>query len=261
MGSLGSVGTLGRGGVPHGGPFGGVCDTRWRPGGRLWSGAAMPAGATRGRSCHTAVLPPPPPPRLDELWRVRVADFGLCRRLAGGGHYYRQRRSAPVPVKWVAMESLADRVYTTKSDVVRGADPCGTPIRGISPPPWDPPQWDSLQPMGPPEPPSLGHPVEPPPSQDPPSAPPHPNSLPMGPPTGLVNHRDPPPHGTPPHATPSPPPGSRRAPRMDPHPQPMRSDLPAPSLSPTNGVRGGPVSQPIGSHSPPIRGSRSGLSG
>lgn len=155
------------------------CDARWCHAGALVS--------------HGGAPPPPPPPRLDELWRVRVADFGLCRRLAGGGHYYRQRRSAPVPVKWVAMESLADRVYTTKSDVVRGADPCGTPIRGISPPPWDPPQWDSLQPMGPPEPPSLGHPVEPPPSQDPPSAPPHPNFLPMGPPTGLVNHRDPPP--------------------------------------------------------------------
>ncbi|NXT17353.1 UFO kinase, partial [Syrrhaptes paradoxus] len=56
--------------------------------------------------------------RLDERLRVRVADFGLSKRV-GGGQYYRQGRVAPVPVKWVALESLADRVYSTKSDVVR----------------------------------------------------------------------------------------------------------------------------------------------
>ena len=66
---------------------------------------------------------------------MRVADFGLCRRLGGGGHYYRQRRSAPIPVKWVAMESLADRVYTTKSDVV-------------SPPHTDTPPGDPPTPKG-----------------------------------------------------------------------------------------------------------------
>uniref|UniRef100_A0A663FJ37 AXL receptor tyrosine kinase n=1 Tax=Aquila chrysaetos chrysaetos TaxID=223781 RepID=A0A663FJ37_AQUCH len=48
--------------------------------------------------------------------RVCVADFGLSKQM-GGGQYYRQGRVAPVPVKWVALESLADRVYTTKSDV------------------------------------------------------------------------------------------------------------------------------------------------
>ncbi|NXV81033.1 UFO kinase, partial [Atlantisia rogersi] len=56
--------------------------------------------------------------RLDERLRVCVADFGLSKQM-GGGQYYRQGRVAPVPVKWVALESLADRVYTTKSDVVR----------------------------------------------------------------------------------------------------------------------------------------------
>ncbi|XP_071886125.1 LOW QUALITY PROTEIN: tyrosine-protein kinase receptor UFO [Anas platyrhynchos] len=53
---------------------------------------------------------------LDERLRVCVADFGLSKQM-GGGQYYRQGRVAPVPVKWVALESLADRVYTTKSDV------------------------------------------------------------------------------------------------------------------------------------------------
>ncbi|XP_051499864.1 tyrosine-protein kinase receptor UFO, partial [Apus apus] len=53
---------------------------------------------------------------LDEGLRAIVADFGLSKQM-GGGQYYRQGRVAPVPVKWVALESLADRVYTTKSDV------------------------------------------------------------------------------------------------------------------------------------------------
>ncbi|NWZ17445.1 UFO kinase, partial [Agelaius phoeniceus] len=56
--------------------------------------------------------------RLDERLRVCVADFGLSKRV-GRSLYYRQGRGAPVPVKWVALESLAERVYTTKSDVVR----------------------------------------------------------------------------------------------------------------------------------------------
>ncbi|XP_025906943.1 tyrosine-protein kinase receptor UFO-like, partial [Nothoprocta perdicaria] len=53
---------------------------------------------------------------LDERLRVRVADFGLAKKVLGGG-YYRQGRVAKMPVKWVAPESLADRVYTTQSDV------------------------------------------------------------------------------------------------------------------------------------------------
>uniref|UniRef100_A0A8C6Z6I1 receptor protein-tyrosine kinase n=1 Tax=Nothoprocta perdicaria TaxID=30464 RepID=A0A8C6Z6I1_NOTPE len=65
---------------------------------------------------------------LDERLRVRVADFGLAKKVLGGG-YYRQGRVAKMPVKWVAPESLADRVYTTQSDVVSGAGG-ETPARG-----------------------------------------------------------------------------------------------------------------------------------
>lgn len=52
---------------------------------------------------------------------VCVADFGLSKKIYSGD-YYRQGRIAKMPVKWIAIESLADRVYTTKSDVV-GVDP------------------------------------------------------------------------------------------------------------------------------------------
>ncbi|NWI85065.1 MERTK kinase, partial [Pitta sordida] len=47
---------------------------------------------------------------------VCVADFGLSKKIYSGD-YYRQGRIAKMPVKWIAIESLADRVYTTKSDV------------------------------------------------------------------------------------------------------------------------------------------------
>ncbi|KAF7660613.1 hypothetical protein LDENG_00278890 [Lucifuga dentata] len=47
---------------------------------------------------------------------VCVADFGLSKKIYSGD-YYRQGRIAKMPVKWIAVESLADRVYTVKSDV------------------------------------------------------------------------------------------------------------------------------------------------
>ncbi|KAM7004165.1 tyrosine-protein kinase receptor UFO-like [Passerculus sandwichensis] len=70
-----------------------------------------PAGF-HGRHRGRDELPEPqelraPRPGRQELHRV------------GRSLYYRQGRGAPVPVKWVALESLAERVYTTKSDVVR----------------------------------------------------------------------------------------------------------------------------------------------
>jgi len=48
---------------------------------------------------------------------VCVADFGLSKKIYSGD-YYRQGRIAKMPVKWIAVESLADRVFTIKSDVV-----------------------------------------------------------------------------------------------------------------------------------------------
>ncbi|XP_015249625.1 PREDICTED: tyrosine-protein kinase Mer [Cyprinodon variegatus] len=47
---------------------------------------------------------------------VCVADFGLSKKIYSGD-YYRQGRISKMPVKWIALESLADRVFTVKSDV------------------------------------------------------------------------------------------------------------------------------------------------
>lgn len=57
------------------------------------------------------------PCRLRDDMTVCVADFGLSKKIYSGD-YYRQGRIAKMPVKWIAVESLADRVFTVKSDVV-----------------------------------------------------------------------------------------------------------------------------------------------
>ena len=47
---------------------------------------------------------------------VVVSDFGLSRKLYSA-NYYRQTHTTKLPVKWMALESLADNVFTSKSDV------------------------------------------------------------------------------------------------------------------------------------------------
>ncbi|XP_034712606.1 tyrosine-protein kinase receptor TYRO3 isoform X2 [Etheostoma cragini] len=51
----------------------------------------------------------------DDL-RVCVADFGLSKKIYSN-NYYRQRVAIRVPIKWMAMESLSESVYTSKTDV------------------------------------------------------------------------------------------------------------------------------------------------
>ncbi|XP_078133830.1 tyrosine-protein kinase receptor TYRO3 [Sander vitreus] len=53
---------------------------------------------------------------LNENMTVCVADFGLSKKIYSGD-YYRQGSVSKLPVKWIALESLSDNVYTTQSDV------------------------------------------------------------------------------------------------------------------------------------------------
>ena len=73
---------------------------------------------------HDDLIASPNLNRLNENMSVCVADFGLSKKIYNGD-YYRQGRIAKMPVKWIAIESLADRVYTSKSDVV------GVPRPGV----------------------------------------------------------------------------------------------------------------------------------
>ena len=45
------------------------------------------------------------------------AGRGLSRKIYSGD-YYRQGCASKLPVKWLALESLADNLYTVHSDVV-----------------------------------------------------------------------------------------------------------------------------------------------
>ncbi|XP_029195937.2 uncharacterized protein LOC114961433 isoform X2 [Acropora millepora] len=47
---------------------------------------------------------------------VKVGDFGMARAMYGSD-YYRFGRKALLPIRWMAPESLADGLFTTKSDV------------------------------------------------------------------------------------------------------------------------------------------------
>lgn len=56
--------------------------------------------------------------RLDEEFRVRVADFGLARDIYEKEYYSSENKKAKLPVKWMALESLEKGTYSSKSDVV-----------------------------------------------------------------------------------------------------------------------------------------------
>ncbi|KFM79024.1 Fibroblast growth factor receptor 3, partial [Stegodyphus mimosarum] len=47
---------------------------------------------------------------------LKIADFGFARDVHAND-YYRKRANGLLPIKWMALESLIDRIYTTQSDV------------------------------------------------------------------------------------------------------------------------------------------------
>ena len=61
------------------------------------------------------------PGRLDDEMVVKVADFGLSRDVYEKEYYSCGDRKAKLPVKWMALESIQQGVFSTKSDVVRAA--------------------------------------------------------------------------------------------------------------------------------------------
>ena len=56
--------------------------------------------------------------RVDANRIVKVADFGLSRDLFSRDYYRIEDGKTPLPVRWMAPESLNRSIFTTTSDVV-----------------------------------------------------------------------------------------------------------------------------------------------
>ncbi|XP_077083909.1 uncharacterized protein LOC143736970 [Siphateles boraxobius] len=52
----------------------------------------------------------------DDL-RVCVADFGLSKQIYSSNYYRHKNWTIKLPVRWMALESVSDNLFTTKSDV------------------------------------------------------------------------------------------------------------------------------------------------
>ena len=69
--------------------------------------------------------------RIDENFVLKVSDFGLTEDVYSK-HYFRHgshereegEASVRLPVRWMAVESLHDGVFTEKTDVVRAQQHC-----------------------------------------------------------------------------------------------------------------------------------------
>lgn len=58
--------------------------------------------------------------RMDMNAIIKVADFGLAEKIDACKDYFRQDQHSTIklPLKWMALESINDGVFSEKSDVV-----------------------------------------------------------------------------------------------------------------------------------------------
>ena len=54
---------------------------------------------------------------MDGDLQVKIADFGLSRDMQDDDYYTSGDVQAKLPIKWMAPESIFDKVYTSYSDV------------------------------------------------------------------------------------------------------------------------------------------------
>jgi hypothetical protein len=64
--------------------------------------------------------------RMDMHLVIKVADFGLSESIDTTREYFRQNQKDAVklPIKWLALESICDGVFSEKSDVVSKLSSC-----------------------------------------------------------------------------------------------------------------------------------------
>ena len=58
--------------------------------------------------------------RVSDKYIVKISDFGLSRDIYRTDYYrLEDREGAPLPIKWLALESLRSGVFDSKTDMVR----------------------------------------------------------------------------------------------------------------------------------------------
>ena len=63
--------------------------------------------------------------RVDSNHLVKIADFGLARDIYEKDYYRIEDKSRPLPVRWMAPETMEAHTFTVQSDVVRQYVYCG----------------------------------------------------------------------------------------------------------------------------------------
>ena len=58
--------------------------------------------------------------RVDSCFVIKVADFGLSENMDISKDYFRQTEDSisKLPLRWLALESITDRKFSEKTDVV-----------------------------------------------------------------------------------------------------------------------------------------------
>ncbi len=56
--------------------------------------------------------------RIDAEGIIKVADFGLSVDIYSSNYYRQGKEETKLPIRWMAVESIVDGIFSEKSDVV-----------------------------------------------------------------------------------------------------------------------------------------------
>ena len=58
--------------------------------------------------------------RIDAHFMIKVADFGLSEDIYATNYFKQgqEKETVKLPIRWMALESLLDSIFTEKTDVV-----------------------------------------------------------------------------------------------------------------------------------------------
>ena len=73
-----------------------------------------------GYQYRRSLQPLPLPLRIDSGGVIKVADFGLSEDIYSRNYFRQRKEDAEVrlPIRWMALESLQDGIFSEKTDVV-----------------------------------------------------------------------------------------------------------------------------------------------